>query len=90
MMVWFLDRKDPKTELEGLERAQKLLDDRYARGQVTPEIYMKQSAEFGKRKEKYIQKRKKSSITTISGMRTMRSHQTRPIPSMAICPKRER
>ena len=27
-MVWFLDRKDPKTELEGLDRAQKILDER--------------------------------------------------------------
>ena len=28
-MGWFLDRKDPKTELEGLDRAQKILDERY-------------------------------------------------------------
>ncbi len=59
-MGWFLDRKDPKTELEGLERAQKILDERFQRGQVPNEIYMKQSAEFGKRKEKYIAKLKKA------------------------------
>ena len=59
-MVWFLDRKDPKTELEGLERAQQLLDDRYQKGLVPHEVYTKQSIEFGKRKEKYIQKLKKA------------------------------
>ena len=58
-MGWFLDRKDPKNELESLERAQKILDERYQKGQVLPEVYMKQSAEFGKRKEKYIEKLKK-------------------------------
>ena len=60
-MGWFLDRKDPKTELEGLERAQKILDERYERGQVPHEVYIRQSQEFGKRKEKYIQKLKKAS-----------------------------
>jgi len=59
-MGWFFDRKDPKTELEGLERAQKILDERFQRGQVPNEVYMKQSLEFGKRKEKYIAKLKKS------------------------------
>ena len=38
-MGWFLDRKDPKTELEGLEKAQKILDERYEKGQVLPEVY---------------------------------------------------
>ena len=59
-MGWFFDRHDPKTELEGLERAQKILDERYEKGQVLPAVYMKQSAEFGKRKEKYIAKLKKA------------------------------
>ena len=58
-MGWFLDRKDPKTELEGLERAQKILDERFQRGQVPNEVYMKQSAEFGARRAKYIEKLKK-------------------------------
>lgn len=56
---FLFDRKDPKTELEGLERAQKLLDERYERGQVLPEVYTKQCAEFNKRREKYIAKLKK-------------------------------
>ena len=55
-MGWFLDRKDPKTELEGLERAQKILDERFQKGQVPNEVYMKQ---FGERKAKYIEKLKK-------------------------------
>ncbi len=58
-MFSFLDRKDPKTELEGLEKAQAILDERFKRGQVPNEIYMKQTMEFNKRKEKYINKLKK-------------------------------
>jgi len=56
---WFLDRKDPKTELEGLDRAQKILDERYQRGQVMPVVYQKQCLEFQKRREKYENKLKK-------------------------------
>lgn len=59
-MVWFLDRKDPKTELEGLDKAQKILDDRYQKGQVLPEVYQKQCLVFLKRREKYEKKLKKS------------------------------
>ncbi len=58
-MGWFLDRKDPKTELEGLERAQRILDERYQRKQVSDEIYRKQSLEFQKRREQYEKKLKK-------------------------------
>lgn len=59
-MGWFLDRKDPKTELEGLERAQKILDERYSRGQVPAEVYQKQCMIFHERREKYEKKLKKS------------------------------
>lgn len=59
MMGWFLDRKDPKTELEGLDRAQRILDERYQRKQVSDEVYQKQSLEFHKRREKYEKKLKK-------------------------------
>lgn len=59
-MGWFLDRKDPKTELEGLERAQKILDERYQKGQVMDVVYQKQCLEFQKRREKYEKKLKKS------------------------------
>lgn len=58
-MGWFLDRKDPKTELEGLERAQKILDERYQKGQIMDAVYQKQCLEFLKRREKYEKKLKK-------------------------------
>ena len=58
-MGWFLDRKDPKTELEGLERAQKILDERYEKGQVPLEVYQKQCLVFRTRREKYEKKLKK-------------------------------
>jgi len=60
IMGWFLDRKNPKTELEGLERAQRILDERYQRKQIPDEIYRKQCIEFQKRREKYEKKLKKS------------------------------
>ena len=49
-------RKDPKTELEGLDRAQQILDVRYQRHQVPEEVYRKQCLEFQKRREKYEKK----------------------------------
>ena len=49
-------RKDPKTELEGLDRAQQILDERYQRHQVPEEVYRKQCLEFQKRREKYEKK----------------------------------
>ena len=58
-MGWFFERKDPKNELEGLERAQRLLDERYRMGQVLPDVYRKQCMEFQKRREKYMKKLKK-------------------------------
>ena len=62
-MGWFLDRKDPKTELEGLERAQRILDERYQKGQVMDIVYQKQCLEFQKRREKYEKKLTKSGKT---------------------------
>ena len=58
-MGWFFNKKDPKNELEGLERAQQILDDRHKKGQVSPEVYQKQCLEFQKRREKYEKKLKK-------------------------------
>lgn len=58
-MGWFLDRKDPKTELEGLQRAQQILDERYKMGQVDVSVYQKQCLEFQKRREKCEKKLKK-------------------------------
>lgn len=58
-MVFFLDRKNPTNELEGLEKAQKILDDRYQKGQVADIVYQKQCLEFQRRREKYERKLKK-------------------------------
>ena len=59
-MGWFFDRKDPKTELEGLEKAQKILDERYERKQIPDEAYRRQCLVFQQRREKYEKKLKKS------------------------------
>ncbi|MBE6147084.1 MAG: hypothetical protein E7168_01970 [Firmicutes bacterium] len=58
-MGWFLDRKDPKSELEGIERAQKILDERYERHQVPEEVYRKQCMVFMERRQKYEEKLRK-------------------------------
>ena len=57
--MWFLDRKDPKTELEGLERAQKILDERYQKKQVPEEVYRRQCLLFLEQREKYERKLRK-------------------------------
>ena len=62
MFDFLFMRKDPKTELEGLERAQKILDDRYNKGQILPEVYMKQSLEFQKRREACEKRMKKKGL----------------------------
>lgn len=49
----FFKRENPKTELEGLDKAQKILDERFEKKQITIEQYQKQCIEFGKRREKY-------------------------------------
>ena len=59
MLDFLFKRVNPKTELEGLEKAQKILDERYERGQVLPEVYAKQCMEFQKRREQYEKKLKK-------------------------------
>ena len=61
-MGWFFERKDPKNELEGLERAQKILDERYEKGQVSLEVYQKQCMEFQRRREKYEKQMKKRGL----------------------------
>lgn len=43
---------DAKTALESLEKAQKVLDERFEKGQVPVNVYQKQCEEFGKRREK--------------------------------------
>ena len=52
----FFKKENPKMLLEGLERAQKLLDERYEKKMITPEMYQKQCVEFGKKREIYMKK----------------------------------
>ncbi len=52
----FFNRKDPKTELEGIERAIEILNDRYEKKQVPIEVFRKKSFEFAKKKEKCLKK----------------------------------
>ena len=58
-MGGLFNKKDPKNELEGLEKAQQILDERFKKGQILPEAYQKQCLEFQKRREKYEKKLKK-------------------------------
>ena len=46
------DRKDPKTELEGLKRAQAMLDERFQRKEVSNEVYQKHRVADRERIEK--------------------------------------
>jgi len=46
------NKKEAKQALENLEKAQKLLDDRFKNGQMDSSVYYKQCQEFGKRREK--------------------------------------
>ena len=55
-MGFFFNRQEPKTVLEGLDRAQAMLDDRYEKKLITPEAYQKQCLEFRLRREKYEKK----------------------------------
>lgn len=52
----FLFKKESKTDakaaLESLEKAQKVLDERFEKGQVPVNVYQKQCEEFGKRRDK--------------------------------------
>jgi len=52
----FLFKKESKTDaknaLESLEKAQKVLDERFEKGQMPANVYQKQCLEFGKRREK--------------------------------------
>ena len=46
-------KNNPKTKLEGLDRALELLNDRYQKKQISIEQYQKQCEKFGKLREKY-------------------------------------
>lgn len=52
----FFQPKDPKTEIEGLDRALEILQDRYEKKAITIEVFSKQCQEIAKKKEKYQKK----------------------------------
>ena len=56
MGLFNFKREDPKTVLEGIDRAQKILDERFEKKQVSLDYYQKQSMEFRKKREKYERK----------------------------------
>ncbi len=51
-MFFKSDKMEAKRSLESLERAQKLLDERFEKQQIDFGAYQKQCQEFGKRREK--------------------------------------
>ncbi len=55
----FFKRENPKTILEGLDRAQEMMDERYKSGQMSLEAYQKQAMSFRKQREKYEKKVRK-------------------------------
>lgn len=56
MGLFNFKKQNPKTVIEGLDRAQKFLDERFEKKQVSIEYYQKQSMEFRKKREKYEKK----------------------------------
>lgn len=44
-------KEKAKQALKNLEKAQKLLDDRFEKGQMESSVYYKQCQEFGKKRE---------------------------------------
>ena len=55
-----LRRVKPKTELEGIDRAVEILNDRFQKKLISLEEFNKKSLEFGKRKAKCLKKLEKS------------------------------
>ncbi len=53
-------RVDPKTELEGIDRAVEILNDRFQKKLISLEEFNKKSLEFGKRKAKCLKRIEKS------------------------------
>lgn len=52
-------RVDPKTELEGIDRAIEILNDRFQKKLISLEEFNRKSVEFGKRKAKCLKKLEK-------------------------------
>ncbi len=55
----FFRRVDPKTEIEGIDRAVEILNDRFQKKLISLEEFNKKSFEFGRRKAKYLKKLEK-------------------------------
>lgn len=55
----FFKPKDPKTELEGLDRALEILQDRYDKKAISLDVFSKQCQEIAKKREKYQKKLEK-------------------------------
>ena len=52
----FFQPKDPKTELDSLDRALEILQDRYDKKVITLEQFSKKCHEIGKKREKCLKK----------------------------------
>ena len=57
-------RVDPKTELEGIDRAVEILNDRFQKKLISLEEFNKKSFEFGKRKAKCLKRLEKQEKDT--------------------------
>lgn len=55
----FFKPKDPKTELDSLDRALEILQDRYKKKVISIEVFSKQCEEIAKKREKYKKKLEK-------------------------------
>ncbi len=55
----FFQNKDPKTELEGLDRALEILQDRYDKKAISIEVFSKKCEEIAKKRAKYQKKLRK-------------------------------
>ena len=55
----FFQNKDPKTELEGLDRALEILQDRYDKKAISLDDFSRQCQEIAKKREKYQKKLEK-------------------------------
>ena len=49
-------QKDPKTEIEGLDKALEILNEKYQKNLIKIEKFNKKSILFGKRRAKYLKK----------------------------------
>ena len=53
-------RVDPKTQIEGIDRAVEILNDRFEKKLISLEEFNKKSLEFGRRKAKCLKRIEKS------------------------------